>query len=29
MWASVLEGGVRKQGGTLRIDVQLVNARDG
>jgi TolB-like protein/Flp pilus assembly protein TadD len=27
--ASVLEGGVRKQGGTVRIDVQLVSARDG
>ena len=27
--ASVLEGGVRKQGGTVRIDVQLVSAVDG
>ncbi|MDH5176361.1 MAG: tetratricopeptide repeat protein [Gammaproteobacteria bacterium] len=27
--AAVLEGGVRKQGGTVRIDVQLVSARDG
>ncbi len=27
--ASILEGGVRKQGGTVRIDVQLVNAVDG
>lgn len=27
--ASVLEGGVRKHAGTVRIDVQLVNAADG
>jgi TolB-like protein/Tfp pilus assembly protein PilF len=27
--ATVLEGGVRKHGGTVRIDVQLVNATDG
>ncbi len=27
--ASVLEGGVRRQGGTVRIDVQLVSAVDG
>ena len=27
--ASILEGGVRKQGGTVRIDVQLVSAVDG
>ena len=27
--ATVLEGGVRKQGDTVRIDVQLVNATDG
>jgi TolB-like protein/Flp pilus assembly protein TadD len=27
--ASVLEGGVRRQAGTVRIDVQLVNAADG
>jgi adenylate cyclase len=27
--ASVLEGGVRRQAGTVRIDVQLVNAVDG
>ena len=27
--ATVLEGGVRKQGDTVRIDVQLVNAVDG
>ena len=27
--ASVLEGGVRRQGGTVRIDVQLVSAADG
>ena len=27
--ASILEGGVRKQGGTVRIDVQLVSATDG
>jgi TolB-like protein/tetratricopeptide (TPR) repeat protein len=27
--ASLLEGGVRRQGGTVRIDVQLVNAADG